>query len=437
MSDWLPTTARGRADRLSALDASNLRVEEHGMPMHVAALVFLDGAPLLDPSGEPMLEQLRTHVEQRLLSMPRLRQVLAPPARRTGSWRWVEDRRFDIEHHVRAAEVPEPRDEAALLRLSCELNEPALDRSRPLWEMWFLTGLTDGRVAMLVRVHHVVADGIALLGLLGTLFDVPQEQTDQAGTASTPPAGRTRPTLPRSAAVWARQLVAVVRQGRAPTLSINRPVGPRRRLHLLRADLEETRTVAHRHGGKINDVVLAAVAGGARRLLDSRGELSPGLKLTVSVAASIRRPDDPVGAGNRVGVRMVPVPLGEPDVVTRLEAIAATTAQQRRWPPYQPAGRLMQRWMVHVMTRQRMVNLLLSNVPGPPVPLSFAGAPVREMFQVGVVQGNLALSVGVLSYAGRLNVNVLADADVVPDIDVFARGISEALDELGVLVRDC
>jgi hypothetical protein len=213
-------------------------------------------------------------------------------------------------------------------------------------------------------------------------------------------------------------------------VSFNRPVGPHRRLVLLRADLAAAKEVAHRHGGTVNDVVLAAVAGGARRLLAARGELGPGTVLKVSVAVSLRRPGD-TGGGNRVGVRVVPVPVWEPDPHERLRRIAAATAAQRRRPPYRPGGRVAQRWMVHVMDRQRLVNLLLSNLRGPERPLEFAGARVHELFQVGAVQGNLALAVGVLSYAGALDLDVVADADAVPDVAVFAAGTAEALEQLG------
>ncbi len=413
-----------RADRLGPLDLSNLRVETHGLPMHVAALALVDGAGLLDASGEPLLDEVRRHVEPRTRRAPRLRQVLTRPGQ--GPPSWVDDDGFDIARHVRARRVPEPGDEAALLAVCCELNEPPLDRDRPLWELWLLSGLDGDRVALLIRLHHVVADGVAALALLGSLFDT--------GPDTGPDAGSTVPSAPGTRGgrvrAWPAQAAAMVRRGRAPAVSFNRPVGPHRRLVLLRADLEAARAVAHGHGGKVNDVLLAAMAGGARRLLESRGELRPGLVLEVSVAASVRRADE--RGGNRVGVRVVPVPVDEPDALARLETIARSTAAQRARPPYQPNGRLLQRWMVHVMFRQRLVNLLLSNVPGPTRPLALAGAPVRELFQVGTVQGNLALAVGALSYAGRLNLTVVADAEVVPDAAVFAAGIDEALAQLGV-----
>ncbi|HEU4947304.1 MAG TPA: wax ester/triacylglycerol synthase family O-acyltransferase [Kribbella sp.] len=445
-------------ERLTPLDVSNLRVEEHGLPMHVAALAILDARPLIDSTGRLRLDAIRTHVEQRTSQARRLRQVLVRPRLGLGPPLWVDDQGFAIERHIRTRALAAPGDEAALLAACGELNQVPLDRSRPLWELWLLTGLSGDRVGLLIRLHHVVADGIAAIALFGSLFDleptasVPSAPVDQPEprpgdwflfrsnlrdrrhavrrmiAALGHPAG-----LASRVVVWARQAGALIRLGRAPAVSLNRPVGPNRRIMLARADLAATKAVAHRHNAKVNDVVLTAVAGGARRLLDSRGELTAELVLKVSVAASTRGAEQ--AGGNRVGIRVVPIPVGGSDPVLRLDQIATETASQRSRPPYQPAGRVLQRWMVGVMFHQRLVNLLLSNLPGPPAPLYFAGARMLEMFQVGVVQGNLALGVGVLSYAGQLNFDVVADTDAFPDLAVFLEGLTQTLDQLGV-VRD-
>jgi len=222
----------------------------------------------------------------------------------------------------------------------------------------------------------------------------------------------------------------LIRDGVAPRVSLNQPVGTRRRMVVVRGSLKGAAATAHAHHATVNDVVLAAMAGGARRLLQSRGELAPDLVLRASVAASLRRPGEAVASGNQVGVRYAPLPVGEPDARRRLRHIAAVTASRRSEPPYQPGGRVLQRWMVRAMFRQRLVNLLVSNLPGPGAPLFFAGAMVRELFQVGLVQGNIPLSVGVLSYAGQLNFDIVADLDAVPDVSVFAEGLSAALEEL-------
>ena len=221
--------------------------------------------------------------------------------------------------------------------------------------------------------------------------------------------------------------------GRAPALSFNRPVTTERRLTLVRADLAAAKAAAHLHGATVNDLLLAAVGHGTRALLEARGELEPGLALHVSVPTSLRPAGEAGAAGNRVAVRPMLVPLDEPDPGRRLAALAPATRKVKRLPPLQPSGALGQRWIVRIMRRQRLVNLLVSNVAGPAAPLWFGGARVREIFQIGLVQGNLSITVGALSYSGQLNVEIASDAVLVPDIEVFAEGVARGLAELGCL----
>jgi diacylglycerol O-acyltransferase / wax synthase len=442
-------------ERLSALDVSNLRVEDRGLPVHIAALVILDGSA----QGAALdLDTVRTAIGQRLHLAPRLRQVLYWPGRGLGLPVWTDAAGFDLRDHVRARRVPAPGDDTVLLQVCAELNTGRMDRSRPLWQVWLLTGLAGGRAALLIRLHHVVADGIAALAMLGALFDADPAVPAAAAPAWAPepvPAARelAADQLRRSARALARATVQVrhpsavaarlgglarqagqlARDGPAPRMSLNVPVSGHHRLLLVRADLERARAAAHAHGGTVNDLVLAAVAGGARCLLASRGELSPGLVLRASVAASVRAATDQSATGNRVGVMIVPLAVCEADPGRRLAMIAGVTAQRKRQPPYQPSARLLQRWMARTMSRQRLVNLLVSNLPGPPGPLFFAGTPVHEMFQFGVVQGNVTVSVGALSYAGQLNLDLVGDPDAAPDLTVFAAGISDTLRQLGAL----
>jgi diacylglycerol O-acyltransferase len=308
---------------------------------------------------------------------------------------------------------------------------------------------------MLIRLHHVVADDIAALALIGALLDA---TSDAPAPATLPRAPHISPApgtcwpitsvntsalrqelclvpAPRLAirrlGALAGQVRQLVHEGLVPRVSLNRPVGKHRGILLVRADLERAGGVAHTHGGKVNDVVLAAVAGGARKLMEARGELNPGLGLKASVAASIRGPADDRASGNRVGIMLVPQPVGDRDPIRRVAEITRASAERKRRPPYQPSTHFLQRWMAGAMSHQRPVNLFTSNLPGPPIPVYFAGARVLEVFQVGVVQGNVTLSVGVLSYAGQLNFAVVADADVTPDLAVFAEGLSDALEQLG------
>jgi diacylglycerol O-acyltransferase / wax synthase len=444
-------------ERLTPLDVSNLRIERHGLPMNVAALAILEGRVLFDASGQLAVEAIRARIGQRLHLAPRLRQKLYRPGFGFGAPVWVDDASFDISRHVRTRPVAARNGEEALLAACVELNDRPFDQAHPLWEIWLLTGAPDGQVPMLIRFHHVLADGIAALLLLGTLFD----STPEAPQPTGPPwAARPIPARlellgeaarrsitgilrgvhqighPQRALAPARTLfrqgLQLAREGRAPRTSFNRPVGRQHRVLLVRANLERAKHVAHAHHATVNDVVLCAVAGGARALLAARGELRRPLVLKVSVAASVRAPVSASRAGNLVGILLVPVPVGEEDPIQRLEQIARATAERKRLPPYQPAARFLQRWMIRTMNRQRRINLLMSNLPGPPQPLYFAGAKILEVFQLGVVQGNVAVQVGALSYAGQLNFDIVADANLVPDVTVFANGMTQDLERLGV-----
>jgi diacylglycerol O-acyltransferase len=457
-------------ERLTPLDVSNLRIERHGLPMNVAALAILEGRVLLDASGEVALEAIRVRIGQRLRRAPRLRQRLYWPGFGFGFGFgppvWVDDASFDISRHVRTQPVPAAGGEEALLAACVELNDRPFDQAHPLWEIWLLTGAPDGHVPMLIRFHHVLADGIAALLLLGTLFDsapsnsAPPDSATEALQSGGPPwAARPVPTCselagdalrrsitgirrgvheiehPRRALAPARtlfrQALQLAHEGRAPRTSFNRPVGGQHRVLLVRAGLEHARQVAHAHHATVNDVVLCAIAGGARALLAGRGELHRPLVLKISVAASVRAPASASQPGNLVGILLVPVPVSEEDPIRRLEQIARATAERKRLPPYQPAARFLQPWMIRTMNRQRRINLLMSNLPGPPQPLYFAGAKILELFPIGFVQGNVAVQVGALSYAGQLNLDIVADPNLVPDLAVFANGMTDDLERLG------
>jgi diacylglycerol O-acyltransferase len=443
-------------ERLTPLDLSNLRIETHGLPMNVAALVILEGGALLGTSGELALEAIRARIERRLHLAPRLRQRLYQPGFGFGAPVWVDDARFDISRHVRTQLVSTGGGEEALLATCVGLNDRPFDQAHPLWEIWLLTGPLDGQVSMLVRFHHVLADGIAALLLLGTLFDsVPGGPQPEARPWAAQPIPTHSELLldalcRRITAIrrdvhkikHVRQTVAPVRtfvrqalqlahEGRAPRTSFNRPVSRQHCVLLVRADLERAKQVAHAHHATVNDLVLCTIAGGARALLAGRGELHRPLVLKVSVAASVRGQTSASQAGNLVGILLVPVRVDEEDPARRLEQIACATAERKHLPPYQPAARFLQRWMIRAMNRQRRINLLMSNLPGPPQPMYFAGAQILEVFQIGVVQGNVAVQVGALSYAGQLNLDIVGDANLVPDLRVFADGMAKDLDRLG------
>jgi WS/DGAT/MGAT family acyltransferase len=243
--------------------------------------------------------------------------------------------------------------------------------------------------------------------------------------------GRTVRRVRRTLPAW-REVLA---EERAPRTSVNRPVGADRRLAIIRGRLDLAKQAAHIHHGKVNDVVLAAVAGGLRELLASRGEDVEGLVLRAMVPISLHQEGPEQAQGNKPGWMMVPLPIGEPDPERRLGLVAAATAA-RRHKARPEAGTGMFRFVIaqrvwyRRFPRQRSVNLVVTNVPGPPMPLYLGGARLLELFPVAPVMGNLTVVVAVLSYTGQLNMTAVTDGGGCPDVEVFAQGVRRALDDV-------
>lgn len=441
-------------ERLTAEDRLILWPDEV-WPQDVGALAVLDGTGLMDPAGRFRIEHVREAIEGRLHLVPRFRQVLRFPRRGLGGPLWVDAGSFDLSDHLRTASLPAPGGEAELLRTVEELRRRRLDRSRPLWEMWFLTGLPDARIGLFVRLHHVVADGIAGMATLGALLDAfrdaptapprPWEPTPAPSERKlfvdnlqrhVEGLGRAASTLVRPVATVRRVLAAWPAMGEllagepGPRTSLDRVIGPNRTLGLIRSRLDFVKGIAHANGAKVNDVLLAAIAGGLRGLLDCRGEHVEGLVLPIYVPVSLRR-DRPGGeAGNLISQMVVHLPVGIPGPGRRLRQIATETA--RRKAIARPSlgtlfgSRIVRGAMLKLIARQR-VNLVTADLPGPPAPLYLAGAQLLEVFPLVNLLGNESLGVGALSYAGQFNAMVVADADAYPDLDVFVAGVRDEL----------
>jgi hypothetical protein len=368
-----------RLERLSGQDLLMLWADDFGWSEDIGVLGVLDGTRLLDRDGRVRVEEVRRRLAPRLALVPRFRQLLYRPRWGLGRPLWVDAASFDIADHVLVQPLDPPGGQAELLAACARLGRRRLDPSRPLWELWLLPGLPDRRMGLFVRVHHTIADGVAGVAAFGALLD----PTPDAPLAAVP--AWTPAPMPTAAEL-----------------------------------LEDN---------------LAAVAGGLRRLLAGRGEDPDGLVLRVMVPVSLHRERPGRASGNQDSVMLVPLPVGEPDPVRRLELIAADTAARKRDLRPQMGGGLMglaavQRAWYRALARQRTVNLSVTNVPGPPAPRHLAGAPLLELFPVVSLMGNLTLAVAVLSYAGQLNLTAVADRDTCPDVEVFARGVRGALDDL-------
>lgn len=447
-------------ERLTASDLFLLMWDDYGWSTDIGGVAILDGPSLLDRDGDVRIEAIRRQLEPRLHLVPRFRQRLCRPRLGLGWPLWVDVPSFDLADHIRIHPVAAPGGQAELLQACEELAQRQLDPARPLWELWLLPGLAERRVGAYLRLHHAVADGAAALSVFGALLDLTVDAPAPAAPpfqpASAPSgaallrdnlrrrrrelgrgwSGLAHPgkTLRQARAAWPawREVLA---ERPAPRTSLNHPVGEGRRLAVIRSRLDRTRLIARAHHAKVNDVVLAAVAGGLRQLLASRGEDIDGLVQRAMVTISLHDEQPGQVEGNKPGWMMVPLPVGEPDPVHRLELIAAeTAARKHRARPQAGSGIFrfaagQRAWYRH-FPRQRSVNLVVSNVAGPPVPLYLAGAKLLELFPMMPVMGNLTLVVAALSYDGQLNITTTADHDHCPDLQIFTHGVQTALDDL-------
>jgi len=450
-------------DRLTDEDQRMLWPDEI-WPQEIGALAVLDGSDLADPGGRLRVEAAREVIAARLHLVPRFRQLLYMPRPGLGRPLWVDAPAFDLADHVRVLPLPAPGDEAALLRATEQLRRLHLDRSRPLWQMWFLPGLPEGRIGMYVKIHHVIGDATAGMAAVAALLDAAPDapaRPAQPWTPAPPPTARdlladnlrhhasglghaaaalARPVTTARHAQAAWTAVREVTTGPpAARTSLDRLVGPGRTLAPIRSDLDQVQQIAHNHHATVNDVLLAVTAAGLRGLLRSRGEPVEDLVVPIYVPITLRpAPLRDQARGNLTALMVVPLPVGVPGPGRRLQQIAAETA--RRKAESRPSvgtvlhGPMPRRVVLAVMSRQR-VNLVSADVPGPPQPLYLAGARLLEVFPVLPLMAKTSLGVGALSYAGQFNIMAVADQDVSPDLDVFAATARGELRALAASMR--
>ncbi len=457
-------------DRLSALDASFLHLERPEYPMHVGAVSVLEGAPFFHADGRFRIDEVRDLVVSRLPLMPRFRRRLMHVPYEQGRPIWVDDDRFDITYHVRHTALPRPGSWEQLVSLTTRVQEGLLDRERPLWEIWLVEGLEGGNVAMLQKTHHALIDGVSGVDVATLLLDmqpnftapiVPEWVPEAAPSASqllldtmreriTEPAEIVRSIRsmlrgPRRAVERARVFAQsmstmVTRDAIAPRTSLNAHTGRHRRLSVVRIPLADVKEIRSGLGGTVNDVVLAGVAGGLRRLLLHRADETEDLQLRVLCPVSVRSEDQRGSLGNKVSAMFVNLPVDNRPAVERLRAISEQTADLKE--RHQAVGAEMLLGMTEfiaptlmslaarVVHRQPFFNLIVTNVPGPQQPLYMMGARLIEAFPIVPLTRNLSVVVGILSYDGTLHFGLWGDRDACADIEVLANGIDDAFREL-------
>jgi WS/DGAT/MGAT family acyltransferase len=453
------------AERLTNLDASFFYLEEPGTPMHVAGLLVLE----TPPGGADALADL---VAARLPLVPRYRQRVVEVPGQLANPVWVDDPEFNLDYHVRRSGLPRPGTEAQLLDLVSRLTSRPLDRRRPLWEVYLVEGLADGRVAVVTKTHPALVDGLSAIDIGQVLLDVAPDAPTPDPVEWLPKRPPSGPELvlqaldeyrrrPSSAVETVRSAVGDVRSTAArltglaggllrtvrtavlpaPSSPLNAPAGRQRRVALARADLEDVKKIRKAHGGTVNDVLLNLVTGALREWLLSRGEpVVSGTSVRALVPISVQ--DDATVTGSQVTSYLVDLPVGEPNPrvrLTRLSYAMRGSAQRGRSlgaanlialtgfapPTLHALGARAARGL-----SRRMFNLVVTNVPGPQVPLYAAGGRMLEVFPVVPLASGQGLAIGMTSYHGQVFFGLNADRDSVGDVDVLADLIEQEVAEL-------
>jgi diacylglycerol O-acyltransferase / wax synthase len=454
--------------RLSAVDASFLYLEQPRTPMHVGAVGIF-----ATPEGGVDYDRLVETVERRLVTVPRYRQKVRHVPGNLARPVWVDDGDFDIAFHVRRSALPRPGSEAQLAELVARLMSRPLDGDRPLWEMYVVEGLTGGRFAVITKTHQAMVDGIGTVDIGQVLLDPtpePAEPPDELWMPRPEPSdaqlvadavaeavarpGEVVDTVRHAAqdvVTGATRLVraagalvgTVVAGGRlAPGSPLGVAVSTQRRFAVARGELDAYRAVRTAHGCTVNDVVLAVVAGALRAWLLSRGEPVTATRRVRALVPLWVRPGHGAEPDGRVVSTLVDLPVGEPSPTLRLQHVAHAMREHTAGGRSVRAGSLARLGghtppTLHALgaravsgISRRIFNLVVTNVPGPQVPLYAAGARMLEMFPVVPLVAGQGLAIGITSYDGGVFYGLNGDRDALPDIDVLAQTLDEALDEL-------
>jgi WS/DGAT/MGAT family acyltransferase len=460
-------------ERLTALDNSFLVLERPKAYMHVASTQILQAAPLRGADGGIDADAFKRLVAGSLHLIPRYRQKLQyVPFENQPVW--VDDPAFNLDYHIRHTSLPRPGTEAQLKALSARIMQQHLDRSRPLWEIWLVEGLEDDRFALISKVHHCMIDGISGVDLMNILMSVsPEPMIPDAPPYVPRPAPSAfelwrhetlrrlrlpvealrdlrhfvdeaqnlrRELLVRGRAV-AQTLGATLR--RPSETPLNGEIGPHRRFGWCVMPLADIKAVRKSLGGSLNDVVLTIVTGAVRRFLLYRRVDPERIDFRVMAPVSVRSKDERGELGNRVSAWFLTLPVGEEDPRKQLLSVAQETAELKESKQAVGASVLTQvaEWTPSTllalgarnMTRLLPFNIVVTNVPGPQVPIYTLGAPLLEIYpHVPLIDGT-GLGIALMSYDGRLCWGFNADYDLVPDLPVFVEAIQDAFDELRAL----
>ena len=470
--------------QLTGLDASFLAMETHAVFGHVGSVC------VLDPSTSPdavTLDKVTRLIGERLHLIPPFRRRLATVPLGLDQPYWIEDPDFDIEYHVRELALPAPGDDKQLAEQAARLHARPLDRNRPLWELYLIHGLSDGRMAIYSKVHHAAIDGVSGSELLTAVLDLtpegrtvePEPWTPERvpralpllltsarslagqpiraarltyGLARSLPSLATSPARPRLPVVdrlLGRDADVIMANAglRAPATPFNKAISPHRRWSFLTLPLDDVKTVKNAAGATVNDVVMALCSGALRRWLLDHDAL-PEAPLVAAVPVSIRSEAEKGAGGNRVSTMIAGLPTHLADPVERLQACTSAMQAAKDQHGALPAtllsdvtefampalagqaARLAAR--VRLLERVNPFNLFVSNVPGPNIALYYAGARLLGYYPLSAIADGQGLNITVCSLDGGMHFGLIADRELVPDLDTMAGYLQ---DELAVLQK--
>ncbi|MCU1593166.1 MAG: hypothetical protein JWO12_558 [Frankiales bacterium] len=470
--------------QLSGLDAAFLAMETHAVFGHIGSVCVLD--PTTAPAP-PTLESITRLIESRLHLIPPFRRRLVQVPLGLDQPYWIEDPDFDIEYHVRELALPAPGDDRQLAEQAARLHARPLDRTRPLWELYLIHGLADGRMAVYSKVHHAAIDGVSGGELLTAILDItPQGRAVEEplsawrperepgslsmlarsarslaehplraarmtyGLARSVPALATstaRPRLPVIDKLIGRDADVMLASAglRAPVLPFNKAISPHRRWAFASLPVDDLKAVKNAAGGTVNDVVMALSTGALRRWLIDHDALPEG-PCVAAVPVSIRQETEKKGGGNKVSTMLAALPTQVVDPLERLHACTAamraakdqhgalpatlmTDVAQFAMPALAgQAARLAAR--TKLLQRVSPFNLFVSNVPGPNLALYYAGCRLIGYYPLSALADGQGLNITVCSLSGQMHFGLIADRELVPDLDVMMGYLVEELDVL-------
>ena len=469
--------------QLSGLDAAFLSLETSNSTGHVGSISILDPSEMDEPFD---LAHLMDMLEGRLGKIPLLRRRLKDVPLGLDHPFWVDDVDFDLEFHVREVGLPAPGSQKQLMDQICRLHARALDRNRPLWEIYLISGIEGGKVAVYIKIHHAMIDGASGVELLNVLIDLspkPDKKDDLVpfkprkepssrqllvkgvlGLASRPVDAvrivgnivKFAPSVSKALTPFAQLLrkntgtdgeIIQTANNRPPETPFNGHISAHRRLGISQCNLDDVKKVKNTFGTSVNDVVLAMSAGALRRWLEERAAL-PTEPLITMIPVSVRDESQRNAMGNKVSAMFTPLPTNIKDPVKRLLACNETTqvakASQAAIPPglidnvtnFAPPLLMARAARVAFETgligRLYPSNLVISNVPGPDIQAYMGGAKLEAIYPVSVILDGQGLNITVQGYRGKLNFGLLADREMVPDVDRLANFL---INELNLLIE--